>query len=410
VFMEVLIEAILWRYSPLKNGEYAIQVRLTKYRDVKYISTGFSSSVNNWDSEKNIIRSSHPKYREIIKRIDALIDDASFEVKLAEKLGELLTMTELKNRVTKKQAKLDQRKVLQFYDDIITELELAGRIGYADLFISSKATINKLLDGKDRMFTAVTEKDFKRYEAFINGRNSESTKSLYLRTFYRLWNLAIERKFCPEKHHPKYFIKFKPYKRVRTRKRAIAIDYIKKIENLDLDYLSRLFRSQQYCLFSYYSRGINFSDLVKLKHTNINKEFIRYKRSKNGRIYDFQLHSKARKIIEIFKSYPLQSDANYVFPILNEEHDTPRKISVRIDSALKDFNEDLKVFEEQIGCPKHITSYVIRHAFATNLRDKQVNVSIIKEALGHETELQTATYLEEIDDAIVARSIEEALD
>ena len=76
---------------------------------------------------------------------------------------------------------------------------------------------------------------------------------------------------------------------------------------------------------------------------------------------------------------------------------------------MKDFNEDLRVFEEKIGCPKKITSYVIRHAFATNLRDKNVNVSIIKEALGHDTELQTATYLEEIDDSIVSKKIEEAL-
>jgi integrase/recombinase XerD len=77
---------------------------------------------------------------------------------------------------------------------------------------------------------------------------------------------------------------------------------------------------------------------------------------------------------------------------------------------LRDFNEDLKLFEEKIDCRTHITSYVIRHAFAINLRDKQVGVSIIKEALRHGTELQTAIYLEDIDDAIVTRSIKEPLD
>jgi len=57
-----------------------------------------------------------------------------------------------------------------------------------------------------------------------------------------------------------------------------------------------------------------------------------------------------------------------------------------------------------------VTSYVARHSFATNLKHKKVAVSIIQEAMGHETEEMTRTYLEEYDDELVANSIEEALD
>ena len=62
-----------------------------------------------------------------------------------------------------------------------------------------------------------------------------------------------------------------------------------------------------------------------------------------------------------------------------------------------------------IGLEKHITSYVARHSFATNLRYKNVSINIIQEALGHETELQTMTYLDDLDDSIIADSIENAL-
>jgi len=62
-----------------------------------------------------------------------------------------------------------------------------------------------------------------------------------------------------------------------------------------------------------------------------------------------------------------------------------------------------------INSPKKLRSNVLRHSFATNLRDKNVSVAVIKEALGHETDGQTAVYLEEIDDTVVARSIETAL-
>ncbi|WP_407667058.1 tyrosine-type recombinase/integrase [Mucilaginibacter sabulilitoris] len=56
-----------------------------------------------------------------------------------------------------------------------------------------------------------------------------------------------------------------------------------------------------------------------------------------------------------------------------------------------------------------VTSYVARHSFATNLKHKKVDVSLIQEAMGHETEEVTRIYLEEYDDELVASSIEEAL-
>lgn len=82
----------------------------------------------------------------------SIIDDTSFEIKLAEKQGELLTMKELKNRVVKKETKIDQKKVLQFFDEVISELELAGRIGYAEVFTACRSTIKKLFESKDKIF------------------------------------------------------------------------------------------------------------------------------------------------------------------------------------------------------------------------------------------------------------------
>ncbi len=58
-----------------------------------------------------------------------------------------------------------------------------------------------------------------------------------------------------------------------------------------------------------------------------------------------------------------------------------------------------------LGLEKHLTSYVARHSFATILRHKNVNLAIIQEALGHKTELQTMTYLDDLDDTIIAKSI-----
>jgi integrase len=142
---------------------------------------------------------------------------------------------------------------------------------------------------------------------------------------------------------------------------------------------------------------------------NIGNETVHYIRSKNHREYDYTLHPKALEVVEYFKNSPEQSDAGYLFPILSAIHDTPRKIKTRIKSALRSFNDDLEEMAKEVGWERKFTSYSLRHGFATHLRNNHVDISIIKDALGHETEEQTAVYLDELDDQPVADEINRAL-
>lgn len=404
------MKAILWTYKKRTNGEHEIRLRLTAYKDVKYIGLGFSSTVEHWDEANESPLPSHPKFKEIIKEIERLKDEADFELKLARKSHSSLTPAELK-QILQKNDKVSARKILEFFDKVIENLEKESRIGYANVFTHCKATVNTFLNGKDKLFSSFSKSDCESYERYLlQNVKKESSISHYLRTFYRLWNIAIEEGITSKEQHPSKYIKFKVYRKFKTAKRAINIEYIHAIEKLEFESGSRLFRSQQYFLFSYYARGINFIDMAQLKSkVNLRGDELSYVRSKNKREYNFKLHSKAYEIINIFKDYPLQSDTGYLFPILHKQHNSAKKIDVRIDSALKDLNEDLQVMAKMVGLDKNLTSYVARHSFASNLRSKNVAVGIIQEALGHETELQTATYLDEIDDSIVASSIEDAL-
>ena len=131
--------------------------------------------------------------------------------------------------------------------------------------------------------------------------------------------------------------------------------------------------------------------------------------SKNKRQYDFELHPKAIEVIKAFELDFEQSDAGYIFPFIMAEHDTARKIDVRIDSALKDFNEDSQAMAKAVGWKKQFTSNALRHGFASHLNERNVDIKIIQEALGHETQNQTKVYLDDIDDSIIANAIKEAL-
>lgn len=413
---DVIIEPVLWTYKPLENGNFSIYLRLTYYKDVKYISTGFSTSTIHWDSDNYCPRPSHPKFRDILKKIDKLTEDIYFEIRLAEKeerddltLSEIKETLKVKKRPTQQADVREKLRLFELYDQLILDYESKGNIGYSDVFKASKSSVQKVIK-KDKAFEAVTEAEFFQYELSVSKHKTESTKSFYLRTFYRVWNIAIKRGFCKKTYHPKAIIELKAYKRIRTKKRAISSDYFLAIEELPYEYGSRLFRSQHFFLFLYFARGISWKDFALMRYDeNLRGDQFSYTRSKNKREYDYKLHPKAMAVINIFKNYPLQSDGGYVFPVLMKEHNTPRAIDQRVESSLKDLNEDLKVMAKAIGLNKNLTSYIARHSFATTLNNKNVDVKIIQEAMGHETELQTRTYLAEIDDSLVAASIEAAL-
>jgi integrase/recombinase XerD len=46
------------------------------------------------------------------------------------------------------------------------------------------------------------------------------------------------------------------------------------------------------------------------------------------------------------------------------------KIDQRIESALQDFNEDLKGIAQAAGWKRKFTSYTLRHGFATHLNER----------------------------------------
>lgn len=411
--MEVLKKAVLWTYRSNEAGEHEIRIRLTLFKEQKYFGIGFNSTPENWDFENDEPAKSHPQYKKIARTIDDYFDELDFEIKLLKKSGhEFISLPDLIAKVKKKDKPIVAAKLYAFTDSIVEQLKGEERIGYANTFRDVKDYVLKHVFGeKDKAFVSFTKSDFENLEGYMIGQNlKETSMSAYLRTFYRIWNMAIKAGMCPKDHHPGKIIKFKPYKRYKTSKRAISANDMKLIADYEADYNSREFRSQQVFLFSYYSRGINFNDILKLKEDNFTGDILRYRRSKNKRMYDFKLHSKAKAILDMFRDYPLQSDGGYVFPFLMAQHDDALKIDARIDSALKDLNEDLKTIKEAKGIARDVTSYVARHSFATNLKHKKVEVSLIQEAMGHETEEITRIYLEEYDDELVSSSIEEALD
>jgi hypothetical protein len=173
--MEISIKPVLWTYQTVREnekqlviGEHEVRIRMIQNRVPKYMATGYSSSIENWNTEDGCPYTTHPKYAELVARISKLTGDIDFEIKLAEKAGRTITTTEIKTNLTasiKINTPPDKpNKIMAYTQMIIDQLRADENPGYANIFHNCNLTLKKLLKNKDKMFLAFTRADHEAYE------------------------------------------------------------------------------------------------------------------------------------------------------------------------------------------------------------------------------------------------------
>lgn len=206
--------------------------------------------------------------------------------------------------------------LLEFFDKEIGRLKSMERYGYAGVHTVTKSRLSKFMNEKDRAFEDIDINFLRRFDDWLIKNNiAVTTRSIDFRTFRTVWRNAIKEKVCRESHCPFKEFSYSKYNNPKTKKRAISQDQIQKIIDLELED-DKLINSRNYFLFSYYCRGLNFTDLVNLKWTNIRDGFINYVRAKTKEEFDFKLQVEAVKTLDHYRNMEGNSDAGYVFPIL----------------------------------------------------------------------------------------------
>ena len=98
-------------------------------------------------------------------------------------------------------------------------------------------------------------------------------------------------------------------------------------------------------------------------------------------------------------------DSRYLLPILTNNTDdrqTYKKLSKRI-------NRHLRLIGEMAQLPMLLTLYVARHSWTSIAKQKQIPISVISDALGHDSEKTTFIYLSTLDASAVDNANSEIL-
>ncbi|MBO4964373.1 MAG: site-specific integrase [Prevotella sp.] len=186
--------------------------------------------------------------------------------------------------------------------------------------------------------------------------------------------------------------------KTKTRKRSIANDEILRIQQLELPSGSYLRLCRDTMLFSFYALGMPFVDIAHLQHSQIIDNTIFYYRQKTMQPVHIKIEPCIRKIID----YYYNPQRRYIFPFITADDNITA--NRQYHTSLGRYNRTLKRIARMAGVTSNITSYTMRHTWATLAFRNNIDLPIISKALGHTNTNTTITYIREIDDAPIAEA------
>jgi integrase len=393
------IKVVLYTSKTLSNGEHPIMLRVIKDRKTKYITLGLNCTKALWNSKENLPQKKHPLYSRIVNKINKEKHKASKMLIDLENESQELSADQIKNKL-KSEIK-DKKTVFQYFDELISRFEKGKRIGYANIFKSTKNSLINFKNDFNLPFSEITPAFIIKYEENFYSRGVKpNSVFVFLRTLKTLINYARKDGIVKSDYNPFHEISFSKFRRIKTAKRALSIEQMRKIRSLEIEEGTSLFHAKNYFLFSYYNRGINFIDMAHLTWENIKNGRLYYERKKTKEQLNMELLLPAKEILEYYKTFKPQ-DSRYIFPILTNKYESPKSIDNRLNKMLKKVNDDLKIISQMAGIEEKITTYVARHTYATVMKKSGVPVSIISEALGHENEKTTQIYLDSFENSVI---------
>lgn len=397
---------IVQRTKQLSNGLFPIYLRVTKVRQTKYISLNLSCDSGQWNGQKEEFRKSVKDY--IQKNSSLLAIKNRAEKIITESLGNGidLTLSEIEEKFLN--FKQDKKISLnEFWNQRIEDFTNSGRLGNVRVYKEARNSFFSFLDNKVIYFGDLTIGLLDKYEIHLRSRgNMESSISVRMRTIRAIYNDAIKKGLASQEKYP--FARYSVSKlKSQANKRALSIDDIDKIRGLHTSKYPHLIDSKSYFLFSYFTRGMNFVDMMKLTWDNIQNNRITYTRSKTKGKFTIKILPQVEEILKYYKNQ--KRDSKYIFPILLKNDLTLSQIENRKEKVLKKFNKELKQIAELCSIDTKITSYVARHSFATILKQKGVATDIISESMGHKNLTITQAYLKELENDIVDDAMEQLI-
>ena len=382
--------------TPGKEGSLVFQ--LIHGRSVRRITSEYKIFAEEWDETAGRIvlpTPSSPRYFHLVSAESALqweMDRIKRMVEESEKATGTVNLDEI---VANFSPSLDaQDSVFNFIRGQIRHKKQLGKVRSAETYRSTLYSFMHFRKGIDLTFDMMDDGLMELYEAWmLNTGLTRNATSFYMRILRTNYKMAVEKGLTPDRH---------PFRHVycgmdKTVKRSITFIEIKKINDLDLSRSPNLDFARDMFMFSFCTRGMSFIDMAYLKKNDLDNGCLAYRRKKTGQLLTMEWTCQMQDIIDKYKP----NDTRYLLPILTREDGSERR---QYQNQMRKINRQLKEIARMAGLSLPLSMYYSRHSWATIARGKDIPLSVISEALGHDSETTTQIYLDSIKSSEVDKA------
>lgn len=272
-------------------------------------------------------------------------------------------------------------------------LRQEGRYSTAHVYKHAIRSFSQFCGTQSITFSKINRETLKRYSNYLMAsRLKPNTISTYMRMLRSIYNRGVEAGSAP--YVPRLF--HDVYTGVDVRqKKALPAGELHKLLYEDPK-SERLRRTQTIAALMFQFCGMSFADLAHLEKSALDQSVLRYNRIKTKTPMSVEVLDTARGMINQLRSNqePIPDCPNYLFDILcgNKKRKDERAYR-EYQSALRRFNNRLKDLARALRLNSPVSSYTLRHSWATTAKYRGVPIEMISESLGHKSIKTTQIYL-----------------
>ncbi|MFL0063745.1 tyrosine-type recombinase/integrase [Tenacibaculum maritimum] len=354
-------------------------------KNVQYIDTKISVLKNQWDHKKQQIKKHH-----LEENLNAKLNALITEVKQLYYKNEGVSTKRLL-QIYKTSKKYDTTDFLGFYQILVDEMILKDKIRSAT---TNQIYINKLKQFSSFIyFSDLSVTWAKEYELWLLKKgNKTNTIASNFKAIYAALNKAVVSGVINSNPIKGYQIVNE-----NVEKQSLTLDEIQTVIKLEIAPRHKaMIKARDMFLFSFYTAGMRYTDICKLKWTNIIDNDIVYtmnkSKSRAGARRSIPLNPKSIEILEKYKD----KDDCFVFPPLyNYKDKTTTEIEYRLKVQNNNLNRALKILAEHCEIDKPISMHMAKHTFTDYAVKSEVGLLMISKLLGHTKLATTQHYLKD---------------
>ena len=279
----------------------------------------------------------------------------------------------------------------------IARLRKEGRYSTAHVYQCALFSFTGYCGTRTVSFAQISRENLRCYgiHLYENGLRP-NTISTYMRMLRSIYNKGVELGYST--YIPRLFRGV--YTGVENRqKKALPANELHKLlyDDPNSDVLRKV---QSIAALMFQFCGMSFADIAHLEKRALDKDMIHYNRYKTKTPMCVEVLDSARKIMNGLLNHRSlnASGPNYLLDILSGTSGYNEESAYReYQSALRRFNNNLKVLARILHITSPVTSYSLRHSWATIAKYRGVSIEMISELLGHSSIKTTQIYLKGFD-------------